>query len=138
MNHKALVNFVLCLILICSICVPTTFAAGISPQYSYTMGIRANLSFKGDTALSSGGVSPKPSDEDVTVRITVYLQRLEDGVWKRVDSWSGSRVNGMAEAGGEVVVAKGYSYRTYAVGRIFTKEGAFLERVTATSASVAH
>ena len=35
-------------------------------------------------------------------------------------------------------VEKGYSYRTYAVGRIYNKEGVLLERVTATSASVSH
>ena len=138
MNRKTLINFVLCLLLICSICPPTALAAEISPKYSHTMSIRANLSFKGDTALSSGGVTPKSYSDDWTSRINVYLQRKEDGVWKNVDSWNGSRVNGMAEAGGEVTVAKGYSYRTYAVGRFYNKEGVLLERVTATSKTVAH
>ena len=55
-----------------------------------------------------------------------------------MDSRNGSKVNGMAEAGGEVTVAKGYSYRTYAVGRFYNKEGVLLERVTATSKTVAH
>ncbi len=35
-------------------------------------------------------------------------------------------------------VEKGYSYRTYAVGRIYNKAGVLLERVTATSKTVAH
>ena len=91
------------------------------------MSIRANLSFKGDTALSSGGVTPQSYDGDWMARINVYLQRKEDGVWKNVDSWNGSKVNGMAAAGGEVTVAKGYSYRTYAVGRIYNKAGVLLE-----------
>ena len=138
MNRKFLFNFVLCFMLICAICIPAIADTEISPQYSHTKSIRANLSFKGDTALSSGSVAPQSYDSDLTARINVYLQRKEDGVWKNVDSWNGSRVNGMAEAGGEVTVAKGYSYRTYAVGRIYNKEGVLLERVTATSSSVSH
>lgn len=55
-----------------------------------------------------------------------------------MDSRNGSKVNGTAAAGGEVTVAKGYSYRTYAVGRFYNKEGVLLERVTATSKTVAH
>ena len=138
MNRKFLFNFVLCFMLICAICIPAIADTEISPQYSHTKSIRANLSFKGDTALSSGSVAPQSYDSDWTARINVYLQRKEDGVWKNVDSWSGSKVNGMAAAGGEVTVAKGYSYRTYAVGRIYNKEGVLLERVTATSKTVSH
>ena len=93
---------------------------------------------KGDTAFSSGSVAPQSYGSDWTSRINVYLQRKEDGVWKNVDSWNGSKVNGTAAAGGEVTVEKGYSYRTYAVGRIYNKEGVLLERVTATSKTVAH
>ena len=74
-------------------------------------------------------------------RIDRFPQFRAHNIQKRlenVDSWNGSRVNGMAEAGGEVTVAKGYSYRTYAVGRIYNKAGVLLERVTATSKTVAH
>ena len=57
MNRKFLFNFVLCFMLICAICIPAIADTEISPQYSHTKSIRANLSFKGDTALSSGSVS---------------------------------------------------------------------------------
>ena len=138
MNRKFLFNFALCFMLICAICIPAIADTEISPQYSHTKSIRANLSFKGDTALSSGSVAPQSYGSDWTSRINIYLQRKEDGVWKNVDSWNGSRVNGMAGAGGEVTVEKGYSYRTYAVGRIYNKTGVLLERVTATSKTVVH
>lgn len=137
MKLKITTALVLCLVLVVS-CFHTTASGEISPQYSHTRNIRASLSFDGDKATSSGGISPKSSDDVRKVRITVYLQRNENGVWITIDSWKDTQTNCKAQAVGEKTVSSGYQYRTYAVGTISTEEGVLLERVSATSKTVSH
>lgn len=137
MKLKVFSVLVLGLVLVVS-CFHATASGEVLPQYSHTRSIRASLSFDGDKATASGGISPKSSDDVCKVRITVYLQRKENGVWITIDSWKDTQTNGKAQAVGEKSVSKGYQYRTYAVGSISTEEGVLLERVTATSKTVSH
>lgn len=140
MNKKIILSIVLGLAILGTICFPNAATAGgaISPYYTDTYSVRANLSFEGDVAVSSGSVTPKRSDEVRKAVVSVFLQRKENGKWKPVGSWIGSDFNERAEAGGRVTVSKGYDYRTYVVGRVYDANGLLLETVTVESATVHH
>lgn len=140
MNKKIVLSLLLGLAIVCTVHSLHTASAGgeIIPYYTDTYSVRANLSFEGDVAVSSGSITPKKSNEVRKAVVNVFLQRKESGKWKTVQPWLGTNNNDRAEAGGRVTVSKGYDYRTYVVGRIYDAEGLLLERVTITSAIVHH
>lgn len=107
----------------------------ISPYYSDTSIIGASLSIDGGVASCDGLVSPNSSTKIATV--SVRLQRLVDGRWRQLASWSETASAGStAAAGGRKSVSKGYSYRVMVYGTVKDADGNVLERTSCASNTI--
>ena len=106
---KKKLPLLLVLLLVTTVAIGIAFADDIAnqimPRYSYTSHVAAGLSFSGNVANCSGGVSPS-GDYDASVTVTLYRQNGSS--WDYVTSWSGSATGGStAAAGGSVNVGSG-------------------------------
>ena len=107
----------------------------ISPYYTDTSLIGAGLSINNGVASCDGFVSPNSSSKIATV--SVRLQRLVDGRWSQIASWSDTASAGLtAAATGTKSVTKGYSYRVMVYGTVKDAAGNVLERTSRASYTV--
>lgn len=115
--------------------VPVAMAAPpvtVSPLYDYTTSIMARIDIDNGVAICSG--SAKPTYSNTIAYLEVKLQRLENGTWKTIETWTdesndGSRVS----ADGNKKVAKGYTYRVQSVLHISDINGVELETANVVS-----
>lgn len=104
----------------------------ISPYYTDTALISAALSIDNGIATCDGLVSPNSSSKIATV--SVRLQRLVNGRWSQIASWSNTASAGLtAAATGTKAVTKGYSYRVMVYGTVKDANGNVLERTSRAS-----
>lgn len=105
----------------------------IQPRYTCTKVINADLVFNDGSASAWGEVIPHDSYE---TRITVNLQRCDDGTWVSLSVWTGHNTNGKSEAGGTRNISTGHDYRVYVIGKVYDTNGNLLETVTKYSPTV--
>lgn len=87
----------------------------ITPCYTYTSSIIANLTISGNTANCSGTVDPY-SSYNATISVTLY--KKNGNRWIYLASWSGSSTNGnTASAGGSHSIGTG-TYKVVAYGNV--------------------
>lgn len=115
--------------------VPVAMAAPpvtVSPMYDYATSIMARIDIENGVAICSG--SAKPSYSNTIAYLEVKLQRLENGTWKTIETWTDESNNGSrVSAGGNKSVAKGYTYRVQSVLHISDANGVELETANAAS-----
>lgn len=118
---------ILCLILTLGLGV-TTYASAEEavpmPCFTYIDYVSVGFDINGSTASASGLISP---NGNLHTRISVKLQRLEDGIWKTRKIWNGSDTDGTCSAGGTYTLTSGYYYRVYVRGSVYDSNGAQLE-----------
>ena len=129
------ISLILILSLILIHAIPVAMAAPpavASPMYNYIFNISARININNGIAICSG--SATPSYSDTNVYLEVKLQRLENGTWKTIETWTDRSSNGSrVSAGGNKNVSKGYTYRVQAVVHIYDANGRTLETANATS-----
>ena len=87
----------------------------ISPRYSYTSLVTAGLSFSGNTANCTGGVTPSGN---YSVSVTVSLYRQNGSSWDYITSWYGNSTGGAtATAAGSINVGSG-TYKVVTKGNV--------------------
>jgi len=108
-------------------------AEGINPRYAFARRISAELRLSNGTAEVIGKITPNGGYE---TRVTVRLQRCDDGSWVTLSTWTDHNTNGSSEAGGTRSITTGHDYRAYAIGKVYDGNGNLLE--TATGYSVVY
>lgn len=106
------------------------FAELISPYYSYTGAISADLSISGGTADCSGTVKP---DSGYSANIRVVLYRSSDGKsWTEIASWSNSSSSSgtSVSASGSKSLSSGYKYKVTSFGTVKNSNGTTVESPT--------
>lgn len=83
----------------------------IMPCYDYTKSVYADLSIsESGTATATSKITGYPGTT-TRVYITMYLERIKDGEWETVESWSDSAASYRLTLEENVNVSKGYTYR---------------------------
>lgn len=85
-------------------------ALEITPFNTYTLVLRANLSISSGKATVSGTVQGSSSSYSITGKLS--LQRLENGTWKTIKTWTADKGTGTLSSSETTTVASGYTYRT--------------------------
>ncbi|MGB4596204.1 MAG: hypothetical protein WBI14_09920 [Anaerolineaceae bacterium] len=107
--------------------------ATITPNYVGTIRITAGLS------ISAGGLASCSATVSLysgyVANLTMYLQRKgSNGYWTTIESWSGngSGISGVSLFESYSGLAKGTTYRVYAVAYVY-QNGNYIEQVTISS-----
>lgn len=134
MKRKLLVCIVVSMLVIGCIA-GTVYAAkvlpGDSPTYTYTSTIIVGLDVSGGVASVSADITPHNLSNKSSIR--AYLQKYDNG-WKSIKSWYSGKCTGYSYVNETYSVPSGYSYRVYAVGRVYNSSGdTTLETVDITS-----
>lgn len=104
----------------------------ISPYYTDTSVIAVGFTIENGVAGCDGMVSPNSSSKIATV--SVRLQKLVNGRWTQIASWSDTASAGLtAMASGTKSLTKGYSYRVMVYGTVKDANGNVLERTSRAS-----
>lgn len=102
-------------------------AEPVSPYYSYTGAISAELSISGGKAECGGSIRP---DNGYSASVRVVLYRSSDGkIWTQIASWSDSSSNSgtTVSAGGSKSLSSGYKYKVTAFGTVKNSSGTTVE-----------
>jgi len=82
-------------------------------------------------AILTSAVDARNTDE---IKISMYLQKYEDGRWQTVKHWSTIQSGTFAVLGTQWYVASGYQYRMKSYAYVY-KDDVFLESTVYTSGS---
>ena len=82
-------------------------------------------------AVLTSAVDARNTDE---IKISMYLQKYEDGRWQTVKHWSTIQSGTFAVLGTQRYVASGYQYRMKSYAYVY-KDDVFLESTVYTSSS---
>lgn len=114
---KRLIAYLMILVALFSVSVVPGFAvelpgaSEIMPCYDYTKSVYADLSIsESGTATATSKITGYPGTT-TRVYITMYLERIKDGEWETVESWSDSAASYRLTLEENVNVSKGYTYR---------------------------
>lgn len=114
---KRLIAYLMILVALFSVSVVPGFAvelpgeSEIMPCYDYTKSVYADLSIsESGTATATSKITGYPGTT-TRVYITMYLERIKDGEWETVESWSDSAASYRLTSEENVNVSKGYTYR---------------------------
>lgn len=69
--------------------------------------------------------------EMVQLKVVVQLQRLEDGMWNTLYTWSNTGTL-FASKSGSYAIARGYTYRAKVTGFVYDADGNIIESGSAT------
>lgn len=114
------------------VCIFTTCMVGVaSARWSHTNYLSAGLSF-GDLGKAHCSSYIEMTNFDETATIHMYLQRVVNGVWTNVKSWTltGSDCFGQSEY---YYCTSGYYYRTHVAAYIYDSTGNCVEVSTQNS-----
>lgn len=71
-------------------------------------------------------VGEMQAKEMVPVKVIVQLQRLENGVWNTLQTWSNTGTFYATKAG-SYAIARGYTYRTKTIAFVYDNDGNIVE-----------
>lgn len=122
--------------LLTSILVYSSQAWEITPFYTHTEEIAADLSVSGGTATCAGRLVLKSSNHSGSV--IVRLQQKNGNNWMAFGYWGGtsSPPGKIAFASGTKALVHGYTYRVVVIGKIIDSAGNVLETVSEYSSEV--
>lgn len=127
--------WILAMVILLIFNVATAYAAKpyeIAPCFVYTKKVTASLSISSGIATCQGTAQAISSDNRAS--LTVKLQRLENGSWITIATWTNSAQNGAQASVVETKgISTGYEYRVLSEAKILDKNGKTLETATATS-----
>ena len=126
----ALLLVLACMVSVGSVCV---FAAEaneeqIQPYYLYFISVDKYLKLSGGQAVYEGSAKISVLSTN-TVKVTATLQQKVNGVWKAVESRSGSD-SSLAIAGNTCNITSGYYYRLRVDASVHTAAGTMIESTT--------
>ena len=110
----------------------------ISARYSAIEDFYVNLSVQSDKMVCKASL--RPSSSSSTAGLTATLKRSINGqTWTNVASWSASGSNtSRASINKTVSVSRGYQYKLFVTGKIYSASGALLETAYKNSSIVAY
>lgn len=122
---------VLAIVFIILVLVSSTASASAATKdaaelmYTYINSVGASLTIDETLGIAtcSGRVNAKSI---VPVKVTVRLQRYQDGSWKNVETWSETGTAGVT-CTKYYAIYSGYSYRVYVTGYVYDSEGVIQE-----------
>ena len=100
------------------------------PMYNYIDSYNVNLSIDKTTGIASCSASCYTSSDN-TVEIEYRLQRYMGSYWGTVKSWTSTGTY-FASLSKSWAVNSGYTYRGYAIYRVYNSAGTLLETGSAT------
>lgn len=127
-KHMKRINKSVCMLLTLILCmslITNAHASEITPRYTYTTTISANIS------INSIGVATCHSyaityDSSHTIKLYCYLQYKENDSWITLKYWTTSATE-CAALEKYYAVASGYEYRVRTVAYIYDSDGKYLE-----------
>lgn len=124
---KKMVSIILIILTICAVVVPASAATGneIVPYFNHINSIYAWITIDEFTGIATcvGEVRAKQMNP---VKVVVQLQKLEDGLWKTLETWTNTGTY-YATKDGNYCVPSGYTYRTKVTGYIYDSDGNIIE-----------
>lgn len=114
--------------------VQTSDESEIQPYYIdlYQISANINISNAGKATCTGYADSDFSTDE---LRMTLYLQRLEDGKWVTVKSWSATGYSYLAMEAYRYIVP-GYYYHTLTMVSVYNSAGKYIESASCASRAV--
>lgn len=114
--------------------VETNDVSEIQPCYIdlYAITANINISTAGKATCTGYATTYNTTDE---IRMTLYLQRLEDGKWVTVKSWSSTGRDYLAMEAYRYIVP-GYYYHTLTMVSIYDSTGKYIESASCASRAV--
>lgn len=122
----------LALVLLLSLGAPAS--ATVQPRYANLSSFFAELSITA-TGCTNNYVKARPHLSSYTVEVTMELQRLQNGDWVTIKTWSTTGKSSII-LDEQWYVVSGYSYRTAATAEIYNASGTLIETATTVSSSV--
>lgn len=106
----------------------------IQPYYIDLFQITANINISNAGKATCTGYATTYNSTD-EIRMTLYLQRLEDGKWVTVKSWSSTGHDYLAMEAYRYIVP-GYYYHTLTMVSIYDSAGKYIEGASCASRAV--
>lgn len=106
----------------------------IQPYYIDLFQITANINISNAGKATCTGYATTYNSTD-EIRMTLYLQRLEDGKWVTVKSWSSTGHDYLAMEAYRYIVP-GYYYHTLTMVSIYDSAGKYIESASCASRAV--
>lgn len=129
---KRLFCFAMTVVLLVCLAVPAAAATKdeVELLYTYINKISAGLTI--DETLGIATCTGKVDAKSIVpVKVTVRLQRYQDGSWMNVATWSATGTAGVT-CKNNYAVYSGYTYRVYVAGFVYDSEGVLQEAASAT------
>ena len=127
---KHLISFALAIILICTCAVPalaaTVETAPVQPRFTHILNNAVSISIDEDWGIVTAASHCQAQDLNDTVIVTCVLERVKDGEWETLYTWSNSGI-GFADIHQSRAVLSGYYYRVSATYYITDENGVILE-----------
>lgn len=124
---KRILSFSLVLVFLVSLTAPVSAATKDEEELMYThiSSVYACLTIDETLGIATctGSVNAK---NIVPAKVTVRLQRYQDGSWQTIKSWSETGT-AVASSTNYYAIYRGYSYRVYVSGFVYSSEGAIQE-----------
>lgn len=102
-------------------------SASVMPRYSYTDYVYSRIEIDTTWGIATC-VGEVMADDEVPVKLVVYLQVYKDGGWQTVKSWQ-TEDNMNAYLNKSYAIYRGYEYRCYVVGYIYNSNNVLVEIV---------
>ena len=121
---KKTLSIILVMLLFVAMIAPV---AAATPRFTYTQSIYAYLDIDTTWGVATC-VGEVIADNNVPVKLVMYLQVYRNGGWETVKTWE-STGNYSAHLSKVYAIYKGYEYRTYCVGYVYNSNNAIVEIV---------
>ena len=105
----------------------------IEPRYVHIMGTTATINVNSSTGKITSSMTAVSSVTSDTLKVTMSLQKLENGDWEDVKTWDTSSQHSISYSKPYYVYERG-TYRVYVVIEVYNSSNNLVERVTAKSA----
>lgn len=102
-----------------------SFTDVIEPRFTAINSIYSLLQIDESAGIATC-VGEMQAKEMVPVEVVVQLQRLENGVWNTLQSWSNTGTFYATKAG-SYAIARGYTYRTKTIAFVYDNDGNIVE-----------
>lgn len=106
------------------------FTDAVEPRFTAINSIYSLLKIDESAGIATC-VGEMQAKEMVPVKVVVQLQRLENGVWNTLQSWSNTGTFYASKAG-SYAIARGYTYRTKTIAFVHDTDGNIIESGSAT------
>jgi len=105
----------------------------IELRYAHIMGTTATININSSSGKITSSMTAVSSVTSDTLRVTMSLQKLENGDWEDVKTWNASSQHSISYSKPYYVYERG-TYRVYVVIEVYNSSNNLVESVTAESA----